>query len=61
VHCPATLLWALGDDLKDLYPDPLEPWRPWCPQITGRGLEGGHHLAEEPPEAVVAALREALD
>jgi len=60
IRCPATLLWAVRDDLEELYGDPLEPWRPWCPQITGQGIDSGHHLAEEAPGAVVEALRTAL-
>lgn len=41
--------------------DPVEAWRTWFPTARGHGVEAGHFLAEEAPEAVLAALRHHLD
>lgn len=35
---------------------PLENWRPWCPHVVGGPIESGHFLAEEAPEATLAAV-----
>lgn len=56
VQCPVLCLWSLQDDLEDLYGDVLEVWRPWAPDLRGHGIDSGHHMAEEAPEELVAAL-----
>lgn len=56
VACPMLLLWALRDDMEELYGDPLAVWRPWAPDLRGRGLDCGHHMAEEAPELVTSEL-----
>ena len=56
VPCPVLVLWSLKDDLEALYGDPLAVWRPWVPDLRGRGLDCGHHMAEEAPEALAAEL-----
>lgn len=56
VACPTLALWALRDDLPDLYGDVLDVWRPWTSELSGRGLDCGHHMAEEAPEALAGAL-----
>jgi len=43
-------------DLKYLYGDPLAVWRPWAEQVRGHGIESGHHIAEEAPFDLAAAL-----
>ena len=53
-------LWASRDDLADLYGDPLEVWRPWAPDLRGGPIASGHHIAEEAPDLLVAALRDFL-
>ena len=36
---------------------PLEPWRAFAPDITGRAVEGASHfLVEDAPEEVLADL-----
>ena len=48
IKCPVRVLWALQDDLPDLYDDILQVWHHWAaPQATGKGVECGHHIAEE--------------
>ncbi len=60
VTCPTLLLWALEDDLEDLYGDVLAVWKPWATHLRGRGLDSGHHMAEEAPEDLARALLEFL-
>jgi haloacetate dehalogenase len=55
------VVWASGDDLEDLYGDPLEIWRDWAHEVSGVRLESGHHMAEEVPDELVAALRDLLE
>ena len=56
VACPMLLLWARRDDLEDLHGDPLAIWRAWAPELSGRGLDCGHHMAEEAPEELAGEL-----
>jgi haloacetate dehalogenase len=56
VACPTLVLWSRRDDLEDLYGDVLAVWRPWAPDLRGRGLDCGHHMAEEAPEELAAEL-----
>ena len=56
VECPLLVLWALQDDMGLLYGDPVEVWRSWAKDVRGHALSSGHHMAEEAPEQVVAAL-----
>ncbi|GEK81437.1 alpha/beta fold hydrolase [Agrococcus baldri] len=53
---PALVLWSLRDDLEQLHGDPLEIWRAWADDVRGHGIDSGHHMAEEAPEALDAAL-----
>jgi len=56
VACPVPFLRAAQDDLGELYDDPLAIWRGWAHDVRGGVLECGHHMAEEAPEALAAAL-----
>ncbi|MFS2011631.1 alpha/beta fold hydrolase [Azospirillum sp. CT11-132] len=60
LSCPVLALWSLRDDLEDLYGDVLAVWRPWAPDLRGRGLDCGHHMAEEAPEELARELLEFL-
>jgi haloacetate dehalogenase len=56
--CPVQVLWATRDDMADLYGDVLGVWRDWAGgPLVGGPVESGHHMAEEAPEALAAALR----
>jgi len=57
---PLLILWSLRDDLEDLYGDPLAIWRDWAEDVTGHGIDSGHHMAEESPEELSAALARFL-
>ncbi len=54
--CPTLVVWATQDDLEDLYGDVLGVWRAWANDLQGRALDCGHHMAEEAPEELSAAL-----
>ncbi|KAA0940960.1 alpha/beta fold hydrolase [Streptomyces apricus] len=56
ITCPALALWSLRDDLEDLYGDPLKIWADWATDVRGHGIDSGHHVAEEAPEDLTAAL-----
>jgi haloacetate dehalogenase len=56
VGCPTLVLWSTRDDLVDLYGDVLAVWAPWAPDLRGSPIESGHHMAEEAPEELAAAL-----
>lgn len=60
LSCPVLALWSLRDDLEELYGDVLAVWRPWAPDLRGRGLECGHHMAEEAPAELARELLEFL-
>ena len=60
LNCPVLVLWSLRDDLEELYGDVLAVWRPWAPDLRGRGLDCGHHMAEEAPEELARELTEFL-
>ncbi|RSN14380.1 alpha/beta hydrolase [Nonomuraea sp. WAC 01424] len=59
--CPTLFLWAARDDMEDLYGDPLAIWRTWAGDVTGHPIDSGHHMAEEAPDELAAALLTFLD
>ncbi len=56
VRCPTLALWSERDDLRRLYGDVLAVWRPWTTELSGRGIDCGHHGAEEASEVLATAL-----
>jgi haloacetate dehalogenase len=56
VDCPTLVLWALRDDLGDIYGDVAEVWHPWTRDLTVEPLDSGHHMAEESPEELADRL-----
>jgi haloacetate dehalogenase len=42
--------------MEDLYGNPLAIWRGWADDVSGARIASGHHMAEEAPEALAAAL-----
>ncbi|MEU3627412.1 alpha/beta hydrolase [Amycolatopsis coloradensis] len=55
--CPLLMLWSSRDDMADLYGDPVAVWREWAEDVRGFAIESGHHMAEENPADLAAALR----
>ena len=58
VHAMCEDLWSTRDDLEDLYEDPLAIWRRWADDLRGMGIGSGHHIGEDAPDELVAALVE---
>jgi haloacetate dehalogenase len=57
VACPTLVLWSARDDLADLHGDPRAIWADWTADLRGGGpIDSGHHVAEEAPDELVAAL-----
>src|SRR3954468_10948274 len=57
VECPTLVGWSAFDDLEDLYGDPLGIWRSWATgPLSGVKIASGHHMAEEAPEELAAAI-----
>lgn len=55
IDCPTLALWGAGSGTVSF--DPLEVWERWATDVTGEGLPCGHFVAEEAPEATLAALQ----
>lgn len=53
---PLLVFWSARDDLEALFGDPLEIWRDWADTVSGGPVPSGHHMAEEAPEELSAAL-----
>jgi haloacetate dehalogenase len=58
VRCPVQVLSATREDVGLLGAEPLELMRGWADDLRGAGIDSGHHVAEEAPEATAAALAE---
>jgi haloacetate dehalogenase len=56
VRCPVQVLWATREDTDLFGGNPLDLWRDWADDLRGAGIDSGHHVAEEAPEATAAAL-----
>lgn len=57
IACPVRALWGADGALPRFYDDPLEPWRRYAPDLTGRAVErASHFLAEDAPDDVAADL-----
>ncbi|SDY10762.1 haloacetate dehalogenase [Amycolatopsis xylanica] len=56
ITCPTLVLWSSRDDLEDLHGDVLAIWRDWAVDLRGHAIDSGHHMAEENPGALAAAL-----
>lgn len=56
VRCPMLVLWGAKGKIGRWY-DPLAIWRRYCAaEVSGEAIDSGHYLAEEAPQAVLAAL-----
>jgi haloacetate dehalogenase len=58
--CPLLFIRAAGDDLGDLYEDPLGIWQTWADEVREVVLACGHHMAEEAPEELSEAIQTFL-
>jgi haloacetate dehalogenase len=55
ITCPMLALWSAREELPRWF-DVLEVWRTWADDVRGHGIDSGHYLAEEAPDAVASAL-----
>jgi len=55
IACPTLALWGSAG-IPSETEGPLQAWREWCAQVEGQPIDSGHFLAEENPEATLAAL-----
>ena len=60
VQCPTLVAWSSGDDMEQLYGNPLDIWRPWASDLRGVAINSGHHVAEDNPNDLVASLLDHL-
>lgn len=56
LRMPTLVLWSQRGDLEDLHGDPIRIWRAWADDVSGHGIDSRHHMAEEAPASVAAAL-----
>ncbi len=56
---PCRLLWGTRG-VVDHHVDPLQAWRVWFAQVTGRGIDAGHFLVEEQPALVLTEMQTHL-
>jgi haloacetate dehalogenase len=57
IACRFRALWGAEGSLPRFYDDPLDLWRTYAPDATGRAVErAGHFLAEDAPGDVAADL-----
>jgi haloacetate dehalogenase len=59
IICPVLALWSARDELPRWF-DVLDVWRAWADDVRGHGVDAGHYLAEEAPDAVTSALTSFL-
>lgn len=57
VRCPLLVLWGADGVVARCF-DPLALWGERAADVRGRALPGGHYLAEEVPDLVLAEWRE---
>ncbi|WP_394121797.1 alpha/beta fold hydrolase [Planococcus donghaensis] len=59
ITCPVLVLWGEKGALPNWY-DVLDVWQDWADDVTGRGIDCGHYLAEEAPEETYEEIRKFL-
>lgn len=60
IACPVLFCFSERDDMVDLYGDPAAIWRDWADDVRVAAIDSGHHMAEEAPEQLAAALADFL-
>jgi haloacetate dehalogenase len=56
VRCPTMIVSALRDDTHDMFGPVLDVWRSWASDVHEVRISSGHHIAEEAPHELAAAL-----
>jgi haloacetate dehalogenase len=60
IRCPLQVLWG-AKSVVGRVADPLAVWRGKASDVRGGALPGGHFLAEEVPQDMLAALSSFLE
>ncbi|HEU0212696.1 MAG TPA: alpha/beta hydrolase [Jiangellaceae bacterium] len=60
IAVPVLFGYAGRDDLRLLYDDPAGIWREWATYVTEIRFDCGHHIAEEAPGELAAAVADFL-
>jgi haloacetate dehalogenase len=60
ITCPLLAIWGLDGGVAAETEDPVAIWREWAVDVRGFGIDCGHYLAEEAPQATAKALLEFL-
>jgi haloacetate dehalogenase len=55
ITCPTFVVWG-SEYLGRGRANPIEAWQAWCTKVSGAAVKAGHFLAEENPQATLAAL-----
>ena len=55
ITCPTLALWGTAG-IPSETGSPLDQWRSWCENVEGLGIESGHFVAEENPQAMLESL-----
>lgn len=59
INCPMLSLWGDLGFVGHKY-DVVGEWRKWCADVTGFGINCGHYLPEEAPDATLKAMLDFL-
>ena len=60
IAVPVLFGYAGGDDMHVLYDDPAGIWREWATNVTEIRFDCGHHIAEQAPRDLAAAVADFL-
>ena len=63
IACPTLALWSAKGPLSTWYAaegGPIELWKPWCDDVRGHAVDGGHFFPEEVPGETARLLRDFL-
>jgi len=56
IRAPTLTLWGTRGAMELLYGDVVDVWRPWCTDVTGRGLDASHFVVEDRPAETAEAI-----
>ena len=60
IGCPMLCVVGSGGDIEELFGDPLPIWKAWAENVRVVSIDSGPYIAEDKPDALVAALTDFL-
>jgi haloacetate dehalogenase len=60
IGCPMLCVVGSAGDIEELFGDPLPIWKAWADDVRVISIDSGPYIAEENPDALVAALTDFL-